>query len=172
MCWNFLSFFVSQLNTCLIVVDNGAKSLCTQACDSIAYCMTLNLFSDETISEDSLPGKTAAKRQQNTLPFNFRFVFSFPLMLQARKQEMKRSGGRMMTGTCIFNTEFCFLDLFNLPYLLTGLNLSLNLSIYFCDTGRHEQISGCLWSVKYSNCFISFWWPISDLYELMPFPSY
>ena len=78
----------------------------------------------------------------------------------------------MITGTCIFNTEFYFLDLFNLPYLLTGLNLSLNLSIYFCDTGRHGQISGCLWSIKYSNCFISFWWPISVLYELMPFPSY
>ena len=69
----------------------------------------------------------------------------------------------MITGTCIFNTEFYFLDLFNLPYLLTGLNLSLNLSIYFCETGRHGQISGCLWSVKYSNCFISFWWPLPYL---------
>ena len=95
----------------------------------------------------------------------------FSLMLQDWKQRSEEVWRKTDNRYLHFNIDNWNISMAHSIYLYNGQRWFLNLSMNFCDTGRHGRISGSLWSVEHFNCFISFSWPTLDLYLLIPFPS-
>ena len=89
------------------MVDNGAKSPCTQACKiplpivrKIRCPMSLNLFSGGTISEDSLPGKTEQQKTAEYSALQLQICFFFSSYATSQKtrneEEWRKNDNRYM----------------------------------------------------------------------------